>query len=59
MAVVMSSSSARVVGRSSEVRRWLYVKVVWELDSGSNERSSSFRCCCAESLGRFGCAGTG
>jgi hypothetical protein len=42
MAVVISSSRARVVGRSSAARRCLYVRLVWELDSGSNERRRSF-----------------
>lgn len=56
MAVVISSSRARTVGRSRAARRCLYVRVVWELDSGSRDSSRSFWCCCAESLGRFGFA---
>jgi hypothetical protein len=42
------------VGRSRAVRRCLYVRLVWELDSGNKDKSKSFWCCCAESLGRFG-----
>jgi hypothetical protein len=31
-----------VVGRSRAARRCLYVRLEWELESGSNDRSRSF-----------------
>jgi hypothetical protein len=57
MAVVMSSSSARVVGRSRAVRRCAYVSVAWELDRGRRESSLSFFSCLAEIFGGFSCPG--
>ena len=57
MAVVISSSRARVEGSSSAEMRCEYVRVVCERESGRRERSWSFWRCWGESLGRLDCAG--